>query len=277
MSNKIPIDFFDTHGAHLGSFISPKFMEETLWLKQASVSSELRMRIALSIITGKLKNQFNLIKYFHKYHKNVYSSLADKFQTMKEWMERFKEFQKECDLNSPQFVVQLMGYESQAAIRYWAYIRELFIDDNISFEKREHKGATDIVNCMLNYGYGILYVRVWQALLSAKLNPYDSIIHVPQAGKPTLVYDVVELFRSQVVDRIVISMVQKGMGLTLNKGLLSDETRQLLVKNIMERLNRYETYRGMELKMEQIIIKQSIELAALFEKDESYKPYIAKW
>jgi CRISPR-associated endonuclease Cas1 len=106
---------------------------------------------------------------------------------------------------------------------------------------------------MLNYGYAILYVRVWQALLSAKLNPYDSVVHVSQSNKPTFVYDVVELFRSQVVDRIVISMVQKGVELNLNNGVLSDNTRQLLAKNVMERLNRYEKYRGVEMKMQQII------------------------
>ncbi len=159
----------------------------------------------------------------------------------------------------------------------WAYIRELFVDDKITFERREHNGAADIVNCMLNYGYAILYVRVWQALLSAKLNPYDSVIHVSQSNKPTFVYDVVELFRSQVVDRIVISMVQKGVDLNLNKGVLSDNTRRLLAKNVMERLNRYEKYRGVEMKMQQIIVKQAMEIASYFKDGVLYRPYIAKW
>lgn len=277
MNNKLPIDFFDGHGTHIGSFLSPKFMEGTLWKKQAMASDEFRGRIALDIITGKLKNQFNLIKYFHKYHKTVYPNLAEKYQALDEWIQRFVEFRKTCDCTSTQLNTQLRGYESQAAIRYWAYIRELLADDQTMFEKREHRGATDIVNCMLNYGYAILYVRVWQALLAAKLNPFDSVLHVPQAGKPTLVYDAVELFRSQVVDRVVISMIQKGTELTLNKGLLSDATRQLLAKNIMERLNRYEKYRGEELKMEQIILRQCLDIAAYFQNGDHYKPYVAKW
>lgn len=277
MTNKLPIDFFDGHGTHIGSFLSPKFMEGTLWKKQALASDEFRGRIALDIITGKLKNQFNLIKYFHKYHKTVYPNLVTKYQAIDEWVKHFAEFRKTCNCDSVQINTQLRGYESQAAIRYWAYIRELLADDQTMFEKREHKGATDIVNCMLNYGYAILYVRVWQALLAAKLNPYDSVLHVPQAGKPTLVYDVVELFRSQVVDRVVISMIQKGTELSQNKGLLSDATRQLLAKNIMERLNRYEKYRGEELKMEQIILRQCLDIAAYFQNEEHYKPYVAKW
>lgn len=277
MANKIPIDFFDNQGAHIGSFLSPKFMEDTLWLRQSQASIEVRMKLALNIITGKLKNQFNLIKYFHKYHKKQYTSLGEKYLSLEEWINHYLEFRKNCDLSSPELVVKLRSYESQAAVRYWAYIRELFVDDQIAFEKREHKGATDIVNCMLNYGYAILYVRVWQALLSAKLNPYDSVIHVSQSNKPTFVYDVVELFRSQVVDRIVISMVQKGVDLKLNKGILSDNTRQLLAKNVMERLNRYEKYRGTEMKMQQIIVKQAMEISSYFKDGVLYRPYIAKW
>lgn len=130
---------------------------------------------------------------------------------------------------------------------------------------------------MLNYGYAILYVRVWQALLGAKLNPYESIIHVRQSGKPTFVYDVVELFRSQVVDRVVISLIQKGIPLQLSNGLLDENTRKTLAKGILERLNRYEKYRRCELKLEQIIKQQAREIAEYYKNNTPYKPYIAKW
>ena len=169
---------------------------------------------------------------------------------------------------------KLVGHEAQIAIHYWDYIRELMKDDDVGFERREHQGASDIVNSMLNYGYAILYTRVWQALLAAHLNPFDSLIHARQDGKPTLVYDMVEIFRSQVVDRVVISLVQN---LEVRNGLLTDQTRQLLVKSIMERLARYEKYQGEEIKMEQIIQKQAKQLAKAFDDIDAFKPYIAKW
>ena len=134
-----------------------------------------------------------------------------------------------------------------------------------------------MVNSMLNYGYAILYVRMWQALLAAKLNPFESLIHVQHEDRPTLVYDMVEIFRSQVVDRVVISLVQKGQDLEVRNGLLTDATRQLLVKSVMERLARYEKYLGQEMKMEQIILSQAKLLAKAFEGTEKFKPYVAKW
>jgi CRISPR-associated protein Cas1 len=41
----------------------------------------------------------------------------------------------------------------------------------ISSSPDESGGATDLVNSLLNYGYGILYPRVHHALMLAGLNP----------------------------------------------------------------------------------------------------------
>ena len=277
LSRKIPIDFFDSQGTHLGSIINSKSMQNTLWAKQAGADTPMRNTIALGILEGKIKNQHALLKYFNKYHKSHYPQLQSKMEMMEEGAKNFKLWRKEAKPTDDDFMTKLLGHEAQVAIRYWDYIRELFSDDNVSFERREHQGAKDLVNSMLNYGYAILYVRIWQALLAAKLNPFESLIHVQREGKPTLVYDMIEIFRSQVVDRVVISLVQKGQDLEVRNGLLTDKTRQLLVKSVMERLARYEKYQGQEIKMEQIILSQAKLLAKAFEGTDKFKPYVAKW
>ena len=277
MNRKIPVDFFDAQGTHLGSIISSKYLQNTLWAKQAAADVSLRNTIALGIIEGKIKNQHALLKYFNKYHKSHYPQLRPRMVMMEEVAENFKDWRKQAKPSDKEFLQSLIGHEAQVAIRYWDYIRELFSDDNVRFEQREHQGAKDLVNSMLNYGYAILYVRVWQALLAAKLNPFESLIHVQREGKPTLVYDLIEIFRSQVVDRVVISLVQKGQDLEIRNGLLTDKTRQLLVKSVMERLARYEKYQGEEMKMENIILRQAKLLAKAFEGTDKFKPYVAKW
>lgn len=277
LANKISIDFFNSSGVHTGSILSNKYIESTLWNKQAQCGIEKRFHLAASMIKAKLRNQFNLVKYFHKYHKHCYDALSNKYEELSLFYSQFKVFLQEKCVTDEKFLTLLVGYESQGAVKYWAYIRELLSDDDVGFVKRERKGATDLVNCMLNYGYAILYSRVWQALLGAKLNPFDSIIHVRQPGKPTFVYDVVEMFRSQVVDRVVVTLIQKGKSLKVEKGLLDDDTRKLLAKSVLERLNRYEKYRGEEMTMEQIIRRQAKEIADWVDADKNYKPYIAKW
>lgn len=276
MQKQIGIDFFNATGKHTGSFLSASFIHTSLWKKQAELDNKKKSILATRIISGKIKNQMNLIKYFHKYHKEYYESLNSKYN---EVIPKIKNILNELKMleGNENYENNIINLEAQGAELYWAYIRELTKDDKINFTHRERHGATDIVNCMLNYGYAILYARIWQAVLSKKMNPTISVIHKPQAGKPTFVYDIIELFRTQAIDRVVISLIQKKEPLKLKQGLLDNDTKKLLVQNITERLNRYEKYRGNEHKLSDIINMQTKEIADYIDNNIRYKPYIAKW
>lgn len=278
MQKRIGIDFFNATGKHTGSFLSAAFMHTSLWKRQANLSLENRSELAVNIICGKIRNQINLVKYFHKYHKEGTDSdsLILKYS---EIMPLFKNILAEIKtLNGKEdYASKLINLEAKSAELYWGYIKELIKDDGADFTHRERHGATDMVNCLLNYGYSILYARIWQALLRRKLNPTQSVIHAPQAGKPTFVYDIIELFRAQAVDRVVISLVQRKEPLKLQQGLLDRNTKRLLVENIMERLNRYEKYRGTEHRLCDIISLQVKEIADFIANGIKFKPYIAKW
>jgi CRISPR-associated endonuclease Cas1 len=237
-----------------------------------------RCKLAVRIISAKMRNQLNLIKYFHKYHKGKSSKLCDRYDDTEPKIKTLISAVSEYNLKDGRdYKADIMTFEAECAQLYWGYVEELLRDDEVGFIKREHQGATDLVNAMLNFGYAILYARVWQALLMYKLNPYDSVLHSRQPRKPTFVFDVVELFRTQAVDRVVISLIQKGEPLKISKGLLEQNTISLLSQNISERLNRYEQYRGNECRFCDIIRLQTRDIAAFVEKDSTYKPYIAKW
>lgn len=277
LENKIPLDFFGQKGKHLGTFLSASSFQCSLWRIQASASQVARDKLAAAIIDGKLSNQLNLLKYFHKYHKARTGEYQVRLDEMLAEVALFKDFARQKRYGTEGFITQLTLHEAQGAQRYWAYIRSLLEDDAVGFESRVQQGAKDVVNCLLNYGYAILYARVWQALLRAQLNPYDSIIHVRQEGKPTFVFDVMEIFRSQAVDRVVISLVQKREPLEVRDGLLTDNTKRLLAANIAERLQKREKYRGEEMTLERIIARQASEIAAYYAENERFLPYKAKW
>jgi group II intron reverse transcriptase/maturase/CRISPR-associated endonuclease Cas1 len=291
VGNHIPIDFFDGKGHCYASIIKPVSIEQKLWQQQAEMPNERKAELASRILLGKIKNQLYLLKYFHKYHKNNelseqvnvggeknVSNLTNCYQNSENKMNTILEELKKYRSDDSGYQEELIALEAQSAVAYWEYIRNLLSDDNVDFERRERQGATDLFNSMLNYGYAILYPRIWQALLAVKLNPGISVLHKPQTDKPTLVYDLIEIFRAQAVDRVVISLIQKSEPLAMDKNLLNEDTRKLLIKNILERLNRYEKFRGEECRFEEIIRKQAHDLAAYISgESKNFKPYIAKW
>ncbi len=279
MENNISIDFFGYGNRHSGSILSNRLLEENLWNRQACCSKLRRNLLARTIIWAKVKNQLHIAKYFHKYHKKENHQLMDALYDFESFFKDFDSLRKTEEISEDEsFIPFLMTIEAQGAMLYWKYIRLLLSDDKIMFEGRVKHGAIDVVNCMLNYGYALIYSRVWQALLKAKLNPFDSVIHARQTGKPTFVYDVVEIFRASVVDRAVVALVQKGQRLTVSDGLLDEKTKGLVSKAIIDRLNRYEVYNGERMTMDSIIRNQAREIAFFFCDGESYfKPYIYKW
>lgn len=276
MNNKIGVDFFSGNGYHIASLMNSSYLQTTLWDKQASMPMSKRGKLASKIILGKLKNQLNLIKYFHKYHKKNTTTLNETYNEVVPYITQLIENVKQ---NTPieDYRTTLMGWEAAGAVQYWKYIRELLSDDNIGFEHRERQGATDLMNSMLNYGYAILYGRVWQSVMFRKMNPMDGILHAINNTKPTFVYDIIELFRPQAVDRVVITLIQKGEPLNINKGMLTDDTKKLLAQNIIERMNRYEIYRECESRLTDIINMQTKDIAEYIASDKTFRPYIAKW
>ena len=72
-------------------------------------------------------------------------------------------------------------------------------------------------------------------------------------------------------------MVQKHLPLEVCEGRLSDSTRALLAKHILERFCRYEKYRGTEMQFQQVILQQAQEIADYIENHTTYRPYLSKW
>ncbi len=157
---------------------------------------------------------------------------------------------------------------------------KLLVNPELEFEKRVRLKAGDIVNNMLNYGYGILYQRVWQSIVKHGLNPHISFLHAFQTNKPTLVYDMVEEFRQPFVDRAIFSLLTKGKKGTDLKidgktGLLNKYTKDQVVRAVLGRLSTLINFRSKKIKCESIIELQIKNLVQFLQDNKSYKPFIS--
>jgi CRISPR-associated endonuclease Cas1 len=73
--------------------------------------------------------------------------------------------------------------------------------------RRRNRNAHHPVNALLNYGYAVLESQVRIAIAEAGLDPSIGYLHVCQAGRDSLVYDLMEPYRPQV-DRDILAFVQ---------------------------------------------------------------------
>jgi CRISPR-associated protein Cas1 len=115
-------------------------------------------------------------------------------------------------LNKAQDIREIMGIEGVVAAFYWTQIQK-GIPDNLEFSSRcigrtnRHMGASDWVNCMLNYGYSLLEVEGLREINSVGLDDHIGFLHEPNPGKNSLANDMQEPFRC-VIDLAIIELIE---------------------------------------------------------------------
>jgi len=97
----------------------------------------------------------------------------------------------------------LMGYEGTAGRVYFSALSAL-LPDEADFSCRERGPQAGPFNQMLNYGYGILYQDLLALCGRAGLDPYIGVTHTDGYNRPTLVYDLVEPFRTEVDQAVFV-------------------------------------------------------------------------
>lgn len=101
------------------------------------------------------------------------------------------------------------GWEGFASRIYFETLN-MFLPDRFRFEKRSQHPAVDVVNAMLNYGYGMLYGKIEGMLIKSGVDPYVGVMHRDTYNRPVLVYDIIERYRVWV-DYVVYTLVCQGI------------------------------------------------------------------
>ena len=178
---------------------------------------------------------------------------------------------------------EIMAVEAAASKRYWAAVSKV-IPDEFGFEGRSGRGAEDPVNAMLNYGYSILEGEVWRGVHYAGLDPYGGFLHVDRPGRPSLVLDLMEEFRQQLVDKVVIGLITKRAVSTEDftfeggKCLLGENVRRKLAVKILERFEKYQWYRGRRRRWCDIIHFQAVEVSKYLRGETPrYEGFHLRW
>lgn len=104
----------------------------------------------------------------------------------------------------------LRGVEGTAARAYFGLFARWNTSD-LPFGGREKRATDDPANALLNLGYTLLTRELEGLLEAAGLDPTVGFYHTPEDDRPSLACDWVEEFRHPVVDRLVLTLLNKRM------------------------------------------------------------------
>jgi CRISPR-associated protein Cas1 len=245
------------------------------------------VQFAAAISRAKIANQSVILKYFGKSRK---AAQPERYEQLRAAVRRIERTADEiapllasqaategAEMTIDALRFQLLSIEGRAGRIYWEAMREL-LPAELAFTGREHQGARDLTNSLLNYGYGILYSQVWGAAVLAGLDPFAGFLHVDRPGKPSLVLDLVEEFRQMIVDRTVFALLTKGVIYKQTEdGHLTDEARREFARHVLDRLDAAVRYEGKRERLRAVIQRQARHLACFFRRERDYTGFTGTW
>ena len=191
----IPLLFLDYRGRFLGRLQPAASYQLPLRLAQYQKNDdpEFCLRTARAIVCGKIKNQRTYLRRLA--HRGAEISSSD----LLEMKTGAAKAAQAGDLPG------LLGVEGYTARIFFNGYRRAF-NPEWNFTRRARRPPKDPVNAMLSLGYTLLNQAVIAAIEITGLDPYLGYFHVEKYGRPALALDLVEEFRTPIVDSLVYDM-----------------------------------------------------------------------
>jgi len=250
-------------------------------------NDERSLVLAKKFIAGKLVNQANFLKLMAKNRRQTDPSLAKRLYEMGKLIDEVNmRINREQGSKIDEKRQQLMNLEAEAARFYWDSIRQI-LPPELGFTGRETRGARDPFNAMLNFGYQtILFPEVWKAVSYAGLDFYAGYLHADRPGKPSLVLDLMEEFRQQLVDRTLVGLITKNVikpdeilaAEAVEEGrVLSKDVIKVLLTSFQERLDSEVMFNGQKGSLKSFIHLQPRCVVRFLLKEADYAPFCLGW
>lgn len=105
----------------------------------------------------------------------------------------------------------LRGHEGEAAQLYFGVFNHLIRspDEDLRFTGRSRRPPLDPVNAILSFLYTLLAHDCRSALEGVGLDPAVGFLHRERPGRPSLALDLMEELRPVLVDRLVLSLLNR--------------------------------------------------------------------
>ncbi|MDI6718584.1 MAG: CRISPR-associated endonuclease Cas1 [Methanomicrobiales archaeon] len=240
--------------------------------------------LAKAFIRAKMKNQMAVLGTYAKTRVQADPNTAEALRVARESIERIaSELESVSGTACDAVRGTIMGMEGCATGVYWNAISKI-VDESFGFNHRSGRYAGDPVNALLNYGYAILEGECWRAVHYAGLDPYGGFLHVDRPGRASMVYDLIEEFRQQVVDKSTLKLLSHRQIRTENFEVvdgvcrMDDATRRLVLSELLMKMDDRVRYKDKLWRWSDLILHQAREVAKFLRGESGkYEGFWLRW
>lgn len=234
----VSISFLSTYGklqARVLGFTSGNVLLRRQQYRMSD-SQEDSLRIARSFVLGKIANCRSVLMRSARDVSDE-SKVSNLRHAVDQLKHRLQSASTAGDMDT------LRGIEGESAAIYFGVFNDMLIGaPEIRIEGRTRRPPKDPVNAMLSFMYVILCHDIRSACESVGLDSQVGFLHRDRPGRPSLALDLMEEFRPILVDRFVITLINrrqvlmKDFEIQPSGGItIKDTTRKTMLKTWQEK------------------------------------------
>ena len=193
------IFYVDGRGKLIGQLGSEQNSWERLECQRRCLLDEkIALDLIKQVLNVKIGEQVKILKYYAKQgHKEELQMLAEAAVIYRKKIR----FGKDSE--------SLRGMEGIASRTYFEGFQYMLDQENWPWHGRTRRPAQDAVNALLNYGYAFLEREVRLGIIGSGLDVRIGFLHSNNGRKDSLVFDLMEMFRQNIIDRLVLKGIHR--------------------------------------------------------------------
>jgi len=198
----IHLAFFTQYGRFLGRFQGPQMGNVLLRKAQYQTAEKAPLSISRNIIAAKLYNS-RAVLYRHQRNHGKNEKIQQAILQISSALNRLKKANT-LDI--------IRGIEGEVASFYFGVFNEMILPkvaSEFQFKNRTRRPPLDRTNALLSFLYSIVGNDISAALQGVGLDPQVGFLHQDRPGRDSLALDVLEEFRAWLVDRMVLSLINR--------------------------------------------------------------------
>ncbi len=203
LEHEIELALFTRHGRLKGQLTPVKSKNILLRMAQFERARDgaFNLRMARAVVRAKVENGVAVLRRFAYNHPERKPGLD---AAVAEMERQLAEVDRTADLPS------LNGIEGMAARAYFEGFAHMILT-GLVFPGRKRRPAPDPINALLSFGYTLIANELQSLLDGIGFDPYLGFFHQVDYGRPSLALDLMEEFRHPLVDRLTVTLINKGV------------------------------------------------------------------
>ena len=195
----IPLALYTRHGRLKGHLVPDVSKNVVLRVAQYRTALDVpaSLSIAKAIVRAKVLNGVKLLSDYRAHYPS--DALASACEAMR---------RNAGNIAGAADHAELLGLEGSAAAIYFGVFPEMN-RSALPFDGRRKHPPPDPINALLSFGYTLALNEIRALVEGAGMEPHLGFLHQVDYGRPSLALDLLEPFRSPLVDRLTLKLVNE--------------------------------------------------------------------